>query len=106
MERLAVELVDQHRDRAVVFGAGEAACIVLAGDQPALAVARQTVRVVRRLAKHGGTPRRLVPAHDSVVENVTPQESARVAEPDRSLAPARAGVEPLHARLRDAVARE
>ena len=50
VERLAVELVDQHRDGAVVLGAGDAAAVVLAGDQPALAVAGVAVGIVRRLA--------------------------------------------------------
>src|SRR5262249_25057479 len=35
-----------------------------------------------------------------------PKERARIAEPDRPLAPARAGVKPLDARLRDTIARK
>src|SRR5262249_22274553 len=88
------------------FGAREATRIVLAGDQPALAIARQPVRVVRRLAKHAGAPGRLVPAQDAIVGDIAPEKGARVAEPGRAFAPARPGVEPLDACLRNAVARE
>src|SRR5262249_7877553 len=45
IERLAIELVDQHRDAAVVFGARQPPRIVLASDEPALAVTRESVRV-------------------------------------------------------------
>ena len=71
--------------------------VVLAGDEPALAVAGVAVGVVRRLAVHAGAPGLLVPAHDAVVGNVAPQQAARVAEIDRPLAPAHAGREPLDA---------
>ena len=54
VEALAVEAVGQHGDAAVVLGARDAARQVLAGDQPALAVARVAVGVVRRLAEHAG----------------------------------------------------
>src|SRR5436189_6382729 len=49
IERLAVELVHQHGDRAIIFGAGDAARVVLAGDEAALPVARVAVGEVRGL---------------------------------------------------------
>src|SRR6185437_15540828 len=39
VQPLAVEGIHQHRDRTVIFGAGDAAAAVLAGDQASLAVA-------------------------------------------------------------------
>src|SRR5262249_60124048 len=95
IERLAVELVDQHRDGAVIFGAGDAARIVLAGDEAALAVAGVAVGVVRRFSEHADAAGLLLPAHDAVVGNVAPQQVAAVAEPHRPLAPAHAGGPPL-----------
>ena len=106
VERLAVELVHQHGDRAVVFGARHAPAVVLAGDESALAVARIAVGVVRRGAVHAGASRPLVPTHDAVVGNIAPEQAARVAEIDRPLAPAHAGCKPLHARLRDTIFRK
>src|SRR5215470_13039799 len=79
---------------------------MLAGDQPALTVAREAVRVVRRLAKHAGAPGRLIPAQNAIVGDVAPEEGARIAEPHRPFTPARPGIEPLDARLRNAIARE
>ena len=76
-----------HRDGAVVLGAGHAAAVVLAGDEPALAVARVAVGEVRRLAEHADRARLLVPAHDPVVGDVAPQQVAPVAEPHRAPPP-------------------
>jgi hypothetical protein len=36
VQPLAVEGVHQHRDRSVIFGAGDAAAAMLAGDEPSL----------------------------------------------------------------------
>ena len=49
VQALALVAVGQHGDAAVVFGARDAPRQVLAGQQPALAVARVAVGVVRRL---------------------------------------------------------
>ena len=97
VERLAVELVDQHGDGAVELGAGHAPRIVLAGDQPALAIARVAVGVVGGLAEDADAAGLLLPAHDAVVGDVAPHQVAAGAEPGRSLAPAHAGGKPLHA---------
>jgi hypothetical protein len=85
IERLALELVHQHRDGAVIFGARHAPGIVLAGDEAALAIASIAVRIVRRLAKYGGAAGLLVPPQDTVVRNVAPQHAASVTEPHRPL---------------------
>src|SRR6266487_1165639 len=47
VELFALKSVYQHGDGAVVFGARHAARVVLAGEQPALAVAAVAVAVVR-----------------------------------------------------------
>ena len=106
VERLAVELVDQHGDGAVVFGATDAATVVLAGDQPALAVAGIAVGVVRGPAEHAYPPGLLVPAHDAVVRNVAPQQATGVAEIDRALAPAHVGRDALDACEGQAITRK
>src|SRR3954447_5987703 len=67
---LALEAVGEQRDRAVVFGAGQVLGVVLAGDQPSLAVAGVAVGVVRRLAEHADRTGLLIPAHDAVIGDV------------------------------------
>src|SRR5207237_402146 len=106
VERLAVELVDQHRYCAVMLGARQAPRVVLAGDETALAVASVAVGVVLGLAVDAGAPGHLVPAQDAVVWDVAPKDATGIPQPHRPLAPARAGVEPLDARLHHAIARE
>ena len=76
VEPLAVELVDQRRDRAVVLGARDAPPAVLAGDEPALAVARVAVGEVRGLAVDADRARLLLPLQDAVVGDVAPQQIA------------------------------
>ena len=60
---------------AVVFRAGDAAAVMLAGDQPALAVARVAVGIVGGLAEDADRAGLLVPAQDAVVGDVAPQHS-------------------------------
>ena len=95
IERLAIVGIGQHRDGAVVFEAHDAPRVMLAGDQAAAAVAGMAVGVVRGLAEDRDRAALLVPAQHAVVGDVAPQEVAAVAEPDRTLGPATAGVEPL-----------
>jgi hypothetical protein len=99
IEALALEPVDQHGDRAVVFGAGDAAREMLAGDEAALAVAGVAVGVVGRFAEFRDGARGFVPAQNPVVGNVGPEQIAAVAEPDRPLAPACAVIQPLDRRI-------
>src|SRR6185503_8853466 len=106
VQRLALEAVEDDGDAAVVLGPGDAAGVVLAGDQTPLAIARVAVGVVRGLAEDAHRAGLLVPAHDPVVRDVAPEEGAEVAEPDRPLAPAEAGGEPLDTAVADPVARE
>src|SRR6266446_4937744 len=73
VEPLALVAVADHRDRAVIFGAGDAPRVMLAGDEPALAVAGVAVGVVRWLAEDADRAGLLVPAHDPVVRDVAPQ---------------------------------
>src|SRR5438309_1689279 len=106
VERLAVVAVGDHADRAVVLGARHAPRVVLAGEQPPLAVARIAVGVVRGLAEYADRAGFLLPLHDAVVRDVAPQKVAAVAEPHRTLVPARARSNSFHLREREAIARE
>src|SRR6185437_5938120 len=95
--------------------------IMLAGDEPPIAVARVAVRVVRGAAEDADMPVLLEPAHHPVVGDVAPQQVAAVAEIDRPLGPAEAGgdaldcgvalrrkalIQPLDPRVRIARARQ
>ena len=88
-------VVDQHGDRAVVFGAGDAAGVVLAGEQAALAIAQVAVAVIRWPAEDADLSGIFEPAQDAVVGDVAEEQIAAVAKPYGALGPARAGVEPL-----------
>ncbi len=76
---------------------------MFAGDQPALPVAGIAVGVVGRLAEHARRAGFLVPAPDAIARHVAPEQIAPVAEPDRPLAPTRAGPETFDARERQPV---
>src|SRR5438445_5696232 len=106
VKRLAVVALGDHADGAVVLGARHAPRVVLAGEQPPLAVARIAVGVVRGLAEHADRAGFLLPLHDAVVRDVAPQKIASVAEPHRALAPAHARSNSFDLRQREAVARE
>ena len=101
VQLLALEAVDEDGDRAVGLGAGHPARVVLAGDEPALAVARVAVRVVRGRAEDADVPVLLEPAHHAVVRDVAPQQVAAVAEVDRALGPAEAGRDALDSGVAD-----
>src|SRR5262245_14311940 len=77
---------------------------MLAGDESALAVAGVAVGVVGGLTEDADPAGLLVPAHDAVIGNVAPQETARITEIDRALVKTAAGREPLDARKREPVA--
>ena len=84
-------------DRAVRFGARDAAAAALAGEQAPLPIARIAVRVVRRHAEHADS-RPFVPSQDTIIGNVAEQQGLGIGEPDRALAPAHARVQLLHLR--------
>jgi hypothetical protein len=106
IEALILEAVHQHRDAAVVFRACNSAGLVLAGDQPALAIAGVAVGIVGGLAVHADSPGRLIPAHDAVVGNVAPEHTSGISEIDRAFAPAHARGQPLNAGIEQAIAVE
>jgi len=95
IEQLALEVVGQHGDGSVVFGARDPACIVLAGNETALAIARVAVAVIRRLAEDADFSSVFEPAQDAIVGNVAPQQIPAVTEPNRAFGPAASGVEAL-----------
>src|SRR5205085_954126 len=83
-EPLAAEAIHQHGDRAVVFGARDAPPAVLAGDEPALAIAGVAVGKIRGLAVNAHLARLLLPLEDAIVGDVAPEQIAAVAEPHRA----------------------
>ena len=87
----ALERGGEHRDRAVVLGAGQRAAAQLAGHQPALPVARVAVGISRRVAQGGCGAGDLVPADERVVGDVGEQQVAPVAVPGRPFGEAKAG---------------
>src|SRR6202011_228083 len=103
IELLAVVVVDEHGDGAVMLGARDAPRIVLAADKPAFAVARVAVAVIRRRAEDADMAVLLEPAHHAVVGNVAPQQKAAVAHIDRTLGPAEAGGDALDRAIADLV---
>ncbi len=106
VQPLALETVDEDAQGAVVFGACDPARPMLAGDQPALTVARIAVGEVRRPSEHRHRAGLLFPPHDAVVGNVAPQKEAAIPEPDGPFAETHAGGEPLHRCIGDAVFQE
>src|SRR5262245_27159452 len=76
---------------------------MLAGDEAALAVAGIAICVVRRLAIDAHASCSFIPAHDAVVGDVAPKQTARISEIDGSLAPAHARGEPLDTRERQPI---
>jgi len=103
IERLALVVVGQNRDGSVVLCARDAAGIVLAGDEVALAIARIAIAVIRRLAEDADFACIFEPAQYAVVGNVTPEQIAAVAEPDRAFGPATSGVQALDGGIADKI---
>ena len=85
--------VHQYGDGAVVFGARQAARVVLTGEQAALAVAEVAVAVVRRAAENADLAGVLQPTEHSIVGDVAEKKIAAIGKPDRTFRPARAGVQ-------------
>src|SRR5271170_7638642 len=88
-------MIENDGDRPVIFGAGDPSPLVLAGDEPPLAVSGVAVRVVRRLAKNADRAGFFVPAHDAIIGDVAPQQITAVAEPHWPFGPAKTVREPL-----------
>ena len=95
VEMLALERVHEDGDGSVVLRAREAAGVVFAGEQAALAVAIVAVAVVGGATERGDFAGVGVVAQDAVVGNVAPEKIVAIAEPDGAFGPARAGVEAL-----------
>src|SRR5215472_12721737 len=74
IELLVLKTVQQHGNRAVVFGAGYPAGVVLASEQPALPVPAVAVAVIRGVAKHGNLSRILEPTQHTVVGDVAEEQ--------------------------------
>src|SRR4029079_13221703 len=87
--------VGQHREGAIVFGARQPPAHMFAGEQPALTIAGEPVRLVRRAAVDADLSGDLVPTRDAVHRRVRPQQVAAVAKPARAFGPAVAGGEAL-----------
>ena len=100
---LPSNLVHQHRDLAIVFGARDPPRLVLAGDKAPLAVTAIAVGVVGGFAIDADRARDLVVAHQPIVRDVAPDHATGVAEIDGPFAPAHARCEPLDAGVEQAV---
>ncbi len=100
VQPLALEAIGDHRDRAVVLVAHDAAGQVLARKLPALEVERVAVAVVRRHAKDAHAAVVLEPAHLPVVRDVAPHQITSDAAPRRPLGPQRARPQALDRRVR------
>ena len=97
-EFFAFETLRQHGDRAVIFRAGEVLRIVLAAHQPALAIARVAIRIVRRFAKDADPAGGFIPSQDSVVGYVAEQQIPPIAEPNRPFGETKPGGDALDRR--------
>src|SRR5262249_53858661 len=103
IEAFAFKLVDQGRDRAIVFGSAHAPAGMFASEQPTLSVAGQAVRLACRLAEHTDLSGLLIPAGDPVERGIRPEQISAIAKPDRSLGPAHAGGETFNACIVEAI---
>src|SRR6202171_5221512 len=76
VQLLAIVLVGDDSDRAVVFGSGDPSAAMLASDQASFPINGVAVRVHRRLAEYAQVTVILREAHDAVVGNVAEQHVA------------------------------
>src|SRR5712691_333147 len=106
VEPLALELVRNHRDRAVVFVANHAPAPVLAGKLAALVVESVSVAVAGGIAEHGHAVVVFDPAHLYVVGNVAPHQIAPHAVPGRAFGPQCAEVQAPDDGVADDIAAE
>src|SRR4029453_17653937 len=65
VQPLAVEGVHQHRDRSVIFGAGDTGPAMLAGNEPSLTVAGVAIGEVGRLAEDADRAGLFLPLEDA-----------------------------------------
>ena len=103
VQLFALKLVHQDSDRAIVFGARQAARVMLASQQPALPIAEIAVAVVRRAAENAHLARIFQPPQDAIVGDVAEQEISPVSKPNRPFGPARARVQALDCGIRDSI---
>jgi hypothetical protein len=89
--------IGDDRERAVGFGANDAAAAVLAGDEPALPVARAAVCVSARAPEYRCTLALDVAEH-AVVGDVAPDQNIQIGKVGRTFAEARAGIQSLQFR--------
>jgi hypothetical protein len=98
VQPLALVAVRNDRDAAMLFGAGDTAIAVLAGDKPAVPIDGIAVCITGGKAKHADSAGRLVPAHDAVIRDIAPDEVSAGWEVRRTLDPAASRVELFQAR--------
>src|SRR5207245_2335288 len=89
VELFAVEAVHQNGPGAVVFAAAHPAGVVLAGDQPALAVTRVTVGVSGLGLEHAYVTVILDPAQHAVIRDIAPKKAAPIPHPTWTFVPQR-----------------
>src|SRR5215207_7530548 len=75
VEPFALKTVGQHCDAAIVLGTGDAAA-VLGGDKAAVTIDRIAIGVIGGVAEDRDMAVALVPAQQSVIRNVRPDQAA------------------------------
>ena len=88
-----LEMIHQHGDGIIVFGASDAAGVVFAGEQASLAVAVIAVAIVRRRAENADLAGVFEPTQHAIVGNIAEEKIPAIGEPDGTFSPARSGVE-------------
>ena len=103
VERLAVPLIGQHRNRAVRLVAHHAPVQMLAGKLAPLVVERVAIAVGAGIAVGADVAVLFEPAHLRVVGDVAPHQIAASARPRRTLGPQHTGPQPADRRVVDFV---
>src|SRR5690349_21708148 len=103
IERLALVVIRQYRDRAIGFGSGDAARIVFAGNESSLPVTSVAVAVIRRTAEDANLASVLQPPQHAVIGNVAEEKITSIAKPYRPLGPPCPGIQAFHRGTNDPV---
>src|SRR5207244_9197582 len=101
VELLVMKMIHQHGDRAVVFGSGDPAHVVFAGDQPTLSVPTVAIAIVRRAAENADLSGFFEPSENSIVGNVAEEQIPPIPKPNRPFRPTRACVKALNGSVAD-----
>ena len=84
-----------------MFGAGDALCIVLAGNEAALQVAGVSIGVVGGFAEKGDLVGFFVKAQDAVVGDIAEKQTPMICKPHGTFGPAGTGPEAFDSGVAD-----